>query len=313
MRQVKSQAIRTGVNQDWGVSAFHGSAAGKARLLYIHQFLKTVSAYPVNVEYSSVGGEAFVSALFYKYIQRARYRRSVLHRIRSGALCARSIDQKVRHSRGYALGFGRVATAQATLQKRLFGQGITLEIRNVYSVIGGPARLDLLQIQRYYVFNRYKNLLYLMDLIQRTQVAARFGARPLFADVFSKGLIRNRRKGQRRYLRLVQAVINHARETAQVQCRPDGWRMEIYGKLDGQLRAKRHLLTFGHVSYQKLSIPLNYTQRTIDTKFGAFGVKLWVRLPNVTLPVAGQFRTPALVSRKPCAKFFHRRGVRKAK
>jgi hypothetical protein len=312
MRQVKSQAIRTGVNQDWGVSAFRGSAAGKARLLYIHQLLKTVSAYPVNVDYSSVGGEASISALFYKYIQRARYRRSVLHRIRSGALRARPIDQKIRHSQGYALGFGRIAAAQAALQ-RLVRQGITLEIRNVYSVLGGPARLDLLQIQRYYVFNRYKNLLYLMDLIQRTQVAARFGARSLFADVFSKGLIRNRRKGQRRYLRLVQAVINHARETAQVQCRPDGWRVEIYGKLDGQLRAKRHLFTFGYVSYQKLPIPLNYTQRTIDTKFGAFGVKLWIRLPSVALPAAGQFRTPVLTGRKPRAKFFPRRGMRKAK
>ncbi len=312
MRQVKSQAIRTGVNQDWGVSVFLGHAGGKARLLYIHQLLKAVSSYPVNVEYSYSNDVHHVSVVFYKYIQRARLRRTALHRARNGGLRAASADLKIRQSQGYALNFSRVAVAQAALAKLLDGP-VQLTARNVYSVVGGPARLDLIQLQRYYVFNRYKNLLYLLDLIQSVQVAARFGARPLFADVFSKGLIRNRRKGQRRYLRLVQAVINHARETAQVQCRPDGWRMELYGKLDGQLRAKRHLLTFGHVSYQKLSVPLNYTQRTIDTKFGAFGVKLWIRLPAVIRPVAGQFVTSAMTGRKSRSVRGSRRPDKKTK
>lgn len=307
MRQVKSHAIRTGVNQDWGVSAVTATPAGKARLLYAHQLLKSISGYPVASTYSEAAEGGTLSAIFYKYIQRARYRRSVLHRIRSGALRSVPLEGKIKQAQGYALGFSRVTVAKAALA-RLTGQSVTVDVANVYALVGGPARLDLLKIQHYYVFNRYKNLLYLLDLIQGVQVAARFGARPLFADVFSKGLIRNRRKGQRRFLRLTQAVINHARETAQVHCRPDGWRLELFGKLDGQLRAKRHLLTFGHVSYQKLPAPLNYTQRTIDTKFGAFGLKLWIRIPNLLLPSAGQILTPALSTRKPRPKFKNRRG-----
>lgn len=305
MRQVKSQAIRTGVNQDWGVSTFAGQKPAHVRLLYIHQLLKAVSRYPVTINYSEANAASSVSIIFYKYIQRARYRRSVLHRIRSGAVQNASLETKVKQSQGYAFGFTRASAATAALQQ-LLGRSIVLNVSNVYALVGGPARLDLLKVQHYYVFNRYKNLLYLMDLIQSVQIATRFGARPLFADVFSKGLIRNRRKGQRRFLRLTQAVINHARETSQVQYHPDGWRMEIYGKLDGQLRAKRHLLTFGHVSYQKLTVPLNYTQRSIDTKFGAFGVKLWTRVPALTLPVSGQFRTPSLGARKSRHKFNRR-------
>ena len=311
MRQVKSQAIRTGVNQDWGVSAFAGQKPAHARLLYTHQLLKAVSGYPVSINYTESGATPSVSVVFYKYIQRARYRRSVLHRIRYGAGQNAPLETKVKQSQGYSFGFTRLSAAKAALQQ-LLGREIALNVANVYALVGGPARLDLLKVQHYYVFNRYKNLLYLMDLIQSVQITACFGARPLFADVFSKGLIRNRRKGQRRFLRLTQAVINHARETSQVQYRPDGWRMEIYGKLDGQLRAKRHLLTFGHVSYQKLPVPLNYTQRTVDTKFGAFGVKLWTRVPALALPSSGQFRTSSLGARKPRRKF-NRRPHKKGK
>ena len=310
MRQVKSQALRTGVNQDWGVSAFRAPGAGRARLLYIHQLLKSVSRYPVAVAFRATADGAEIQATFYKYIQRGRLRRTALHRARSGGGRSLDLNGKIRQSQGYALSFSRVLAAEAALL-RLTGQKTMVEVRNVYATLGGPARLDLLKIQHYYVFNRYKNLLYLLDLVQRTQVAARFGAGPLFADIFSKGLIRNRRKGQRRFLRLVQAVVNHARDTAQVHCRPDGWRLEVYGKLDGQLRAKRHLLTFGHVSYQSLPTPINYTQRTIDTKFGAFGIKLWIRLPAVPVAAAGQLLTSALAARKPRRTVVNRRGQRR--
>ena len=306
MRQVKSQALRTGVNQDWGVSAFAAAGAGKARVVYIHQLLKAVSRYPVMINYSASTAGSKVSVVFYKYIQRARYRRSVLHRIRSGIVQAGSLEAKVKQSHGYTFSFARLRTAKLALQGFL-DSTVSLAVNNVYAIAGGPARLDLMKLQHFYVFNRYKNLLYLLDLIQSVQITGRFGARPLFADVFSKGLIRNRRKGQRRFLRLTQSVINHARETAQVQYRPDGWRMEVYGKLDGQLRAKRHLLTFGHVSYQKLPVPMNYTQRTIDTKFGAFGLKLWTQIPTISLPMSAQFTTPTLNSRKPRNKSFRRK------
>jgi hypothetical protein len=177
----------------------------------------------------------------------------------------------------YTVPFKRLQAAQRALAS-LCGYPVTVNITNIYSLVSGSMRVDLLTIQRYYTFNRFKNLMYMMDLIQTVQLAVRFGTGSLFADAFSKGLIRNRRKGQRRFLRLTQMVIGHARDASQVQYRPDGWRLELFGKVDGQLRAKRHLLKFGSVSYQNGSQPLNYVQRTVATKFGTFGLKLWLRL-----------------------------------
>lgn len=284
MRQVKSQAIRTGVNQEWGGSVLAPIAdvcrTERAAELYVQHVLKSVSRYPVSFEFTqTVAVGSTVASVFYKYIQRGRYRRQALHRARTGGLRARSLPEKTLLAQSYALSHARLMAAR-TVICRLVGPSTTVEIRNVYALLGAPMRLDLMAVQHYYTFNRYRNLMYLLDAIQGVQLTTRLGCVALLGDVVSKGLIRNRRKGQRRFVRLLEAVVNHAREKAYVQYRPDGWRIELYGKLDGQLRAKRHLLTFGHVSYQKLPLGLNYTQRSVDTKFGAFGLKMWVRLPE---------------------------------
>lgn len=310
MRQVKSQAIRTSVIQDWnstGLSAL-GVSEAQARQteLRIDQLLKAVSAFPVSFSILSTGiwdGVSVIS-LFYKYIQRGRYRRHILHQIRTNNQVALSMPNKIKASQGYKLHYLRLARLRRQLGRIFNGIQVDLDIKNVFAFQGNASRLDLLSLQQYYVFNRYKNLMYLLDLIQVVQLTARLGAAPLLADAISKGLIRNRRKGQRRFIRLIQAVINHARSGAFVQYRPDGWRIELYGKLDGQLRAKRHLLTFGHVSYQELPENLDYVQRTINTKFGSFGLKLWVHPSNVdnTSLVQQQLLTPSASSRRPKPK-----------
>jgi hypothetical protein len=309
MRQVKSQALRTGVNQDWGMSAY-ASPVRRTAKLYIKQALKQVSRYPVSISRQQTPKGVTVSTVFYKYIQRARYRRSVLFLVRSAALKGRSPEAKVMAAQTYGFSFKRLHVVQSALEA-LCGSSVSLSIHNVYAVVDGTMRVDLLSIQRYYVFNRFKNLMYLMDLVQTTQLAVRFGSGSLFADAFSKGLIRNRRKGQRRFLRLAQAVITHARDTTQVQYRPDGWRLELFGKVDGQLRAKRHLLKFGNVSYQKSSQPLNYVQRTVATKFGTFGLKLWMRLNEYNATAANSWRRGFFRSKRPAVVQFSARPKRR--
>lgn len=254
----------------------------------MQQALKGVSRYPVSYSGQQGASGLAVSVVFYKYIQRARYRRSVLYLVRSAALKGRHPETKVAAAQRYSLSFKRAQGLQNTLAGQA-GCPVTLSVANVYSLVSGGSRVDLLSIQRYYVFNRFKNLMYLMDLIQTAQLAVRYEAGPIFADAFSKGLIRNRRKGQRRFLRLVQRVIGHARDTQQVQYRPDGWRLELFGKVDGQLRAKRHLLKFGNLSYQKTPQTLNYVQRTVATKFGTFGLKFWMRLGEYNTTSTGDW------------------------
>jgi len=300
MRQVKSQIIRTRINQDWNASRLTAVGISESQVraanLRIEQFLKAVSRYPVSFNLLSAGPWDGVSviAIFYKYIQRGRYRRHVLHRIRTNGRVALPLPAKIKAAQEYKPSYSRLLVLRRQLTQTFKGSAVDLDIKNVYAVLGGPSRLDLLALQRYYVFNRYKNLMYLLDLIQVVQITARLGAVPLLGDVISKGLIRNRRKGQRRFIRLIQAVINHARTGAYTQYRPDGWRIELYGKLDGQLRAKRHLLTFGYVSYQDLTEELDYVQRTINTKFGAFGLKLWAHpaeMDTANDPFKGQLLT----------------------
>lgn len=305
MRQVKSQAIRTSVIQDWrstGLSSV-GVSEAQARQaeLRIDQLLKSVSAFPISFSIISTGvwdGLSVIST-FYKYIQRGRYRRHILHLIHTNNQVALSLPNKIKASQEYKLHYLRLSTLRHQLIRTFNGAQVDLDVKNIFAFQGKASRLDLLTLQKYYVFNRYKNLMYLLDLIQVVQLTARLGAAPLLGDIVSKGLIRNRRKGQRRFIRLIQAVVDHARSGAFTQYRPDGWRLELYGKLDGQLRAKRHLLTFGHVSYQELPENLEYVQRTINTKFGSFGLKLWVHPSTIdnTTVVQNQLQTPRLQNR----------------
>lgn len=289
MRQVKSQALRTGVNQDWGVTAAAVPNLERAARHHVKQTLKQVSAYPVVVASATSEGVLAMSVVFYKYIQRARYRRSVLHRVRTERLESRRPAEKAARSQRYTLPFSTAAALERQIA-RMTGQETALSVQNVFAVFGDASRLDLLTIQRHYMFQRYKNLMYLADLLQMVQISSRVGSGGLFTDCFSKGLIRNRRKGQRRFLRLVQAAVQYFRNNPANGFRPDGWRVELYGKVDGELRAKRHLLKFGNVSVQSSVDPLNYTQRTVGTKVGTFGLKVWMHLPART---DGWLATPA--------------------
>ena len=316
MRQVKSQTIRTSVIQDWsstGLSAV-GVSETQARQaeLRIDQLLKAVSAFPLSFSIISAGiwdGLSIIS-VFYKYIQRGRYRRHILYRIRSNNQVALSVPNKIKASQNYKPHYFRLARLRRQLKSIFKGAVIDLDIKNIFAFQGASSRLDLLTLQKYYIFNRYKNLMYLLDLIQVVQLTARLGSAPLLGDIISKGLIRNRRKGQRRFIRLIQAVIDHARSGAYGQHRPDGWRIELFGKLDGQLRAKRHLLTFGHVSYQELPEKLDYVQRTISTKFGSFGLKLWVHPAATENPAVVKQQLLTSVTNRRKAKI---RVVRKSK
>ena len=307
--------MRTRVNQDWNASRLTALGISESQVrqanLRIEQFLKAVSRYPVSFSLLSSGPWDGVSvvAIFYKYIQRGRYRRHILHRIRTNGRVALPLPAKIKAAQEYKPNYSRLLILRRQLVQTFKGSTVDLDIKNIYAFLGGSSRLDLLALQRYYVFNRYKNLMYLLDLIQVVQVTARLGAVPLLGDVISKGLIRNRRKGQRHFIRLIQAVINHARTGAYTQYRPDGWRIELYGKLDGQLRAKRHLLTFGYVSYQDLTEELNYVQRTINTKFGAFGLKLWAHpaeLDTNTSPFKRQLLTAGIKQTAKLVRKSHR-------
>lgn len=52
--------------------------------------------------------------------------------------------------------------------------------------------------------------------------------------------------------------------------------VRISGKINGRPRKKKRFTGFGWVPFQSIGAPVAYRQRVVVTKFGAFGVRVWV-------------------------------------
>jgi len=55
-----------------------------------------------------------------------------------------------------------------------------------------------------------------------------------------------------------------------------GLRVLISGKLNGRPRKKKKEFRFGIMPLQALSYDIDYSYRVVVTKFGVFGIKIWL-------------------------------------
>lgn len=59
-----------------------------------------------------------------------------------------------------------------------------------------------------------------------------------------------------------------------------GLKLEIYGKLKGKLRSSSEKIIKGNISAQTIDKNVEYTQNTVYTIYGTFGIKLWTHYSN---------------------------------
>jgi len=59
-----------------------------------------------------------------------------------------------------------------------------------------------------------------------------------------------------------------------------GIRLEVSGKINGRRRrpkrTRRRVFRMGPIPFQQFKHTVDYSYRLVATKFGAFGIKLWV-------------------------------------
>lgn len=56
----------------------------------------------------------------------------------------------------------------------------------------------------------------------------------------------------------------------------EGLRLQVAGKINGRSRKRRRIIRFGPMPLQGIANDVGYSYRVAVTKFGAFGIKLWL-------------------------------------
>jgi ribosomal protein S3 len=81
-------------------------------------------------------------------------------------------------------------------------------------------------------------------------------------------------------LTLVETTVMHLRTFTNWPFKPMDWCIALHGKIgSGVIRSRSQYIKIGYLPLQSISLPVNYTYRQADTKYGSIGVKVWMRHP----------------------------------
>ena len=110
----------------------------------------------------------------------------------------------------------------------------------------------------------------------RTGVLLQLGLRTLDADLLSKVVCALLKKHRRHWLvfSFLQKSIRYYRQSGLLNY--EGLGIRVAGKINGYRRKRRRFLKFGVLPLQGLAHDIGYSYRVVVTKFGVFGVRVWV-------------------------------------
>lgn len=129
-------------------------------------------------------------------------------------------------------------------------------------------------------YKAYSNLAYSVDVLMATLYTSIYTLSNLLADVIVRGLLRNM-KQHKQFLALIETTIGHLRSFHNWPFKPLDWCIALHGKIgSGTIRSRSHYIKVGYLPLQTIVLPIDYTYRSAETKFGAIGVKIWLRCPE---------------------------------
>lgn len=127
--------------------------------------------------------------------------------------------------------------------------------------------------------HRYKafaSTVYALDVIMIMLYASMYSLSHLLADVIIRGLLRNMKR-QKQFLSLIETTIDHFRSFRNWPFKPYDWCIAIHGKLgSGSIRSRSYYIKTGYLPLQTIMLPIDYSYRSAETKYGSIGVKVWM-------------------------------------
>lgn len=155
----------------------------------------------------------------------------------------------------------------------------------VFSIKNLNLKLNFLKVARLYkslrvfekqIFQRRKqlftDLLKISSLFHENRVTTKS-----FLDILGESFSLILKKNHGRYFRFVNDLLTTLiRIKVPSDCKElVGMKFIISGKLKGKLRAKSYLIERGSVPIQTLNKNIDFSKKTVYTRYGTFGIKLW--------------------------------------
>jgi hypothetical protein len=285
MQQIKSTGFRAGITQNWLVGQKNQNIYNSNNFqwwlrIVIKDFLSKKNSYLVTFNISTISTDV----VFYKYLQRSRlsYLSRTLHLLKTGKYYKKNSELSLFKSQFYTINTQKVLKFKFYLRK-LFALGLgRITFLNIFSIIGPISPKNFIYLVNFYKFKKHSKLLYYNDSVQILYVTSLTYSTCLLADLIAKGLARNRR-AHSKFLFMLRDLLNYMpRFSNKVFFSLKNVRFAIYGKVNGQMRRK--IISVNHptnnFNSQTLLLKTNYTFRCVVTKYGIFGIKVWLQFPS---------------------------------
>jgi hypothetical protein len=123
----------------------------------------------------------------------------------------------------------------------------------------------------------HANLVYSLDVFMAILYASQYNLSNLLADVIVRCLLRNMKR-HKQVLALVETTIEYVRSFHNWPFKPTDRCIAVHGKIGGgSIRSRSYYIKTGFLPVQTITLAVDYTYRVAETKFGAIGVKVWMR------------------------------------
>lgn len=138
-------------------------------------------------------------------------------------------------------------------------------------------RRRLLQKDKQFLYKNkfYKDFSYMFDM-----VGVSFKTQSV--DLLAKGIAFFFKKTRRQlyFLNLVQSILLHHYVNQVNNFRVLGFKVEIHGKINGKARKKKKIIFGGSMPLNTINANIKYRFIKIPSKFGIFGLRVWLFLSN---------------------------------